>query len=68
MKNKMASKEQYWTEEETSELVKMRKKEIPYKEIAKKLNRSVSSLQTQMHNIKMRVDRVSHSIYTEGKK
>jgi len=59
----MSSKEQYWTEEETYKLVRMRKMGISYKEISKKMDRSISSLQTQMHNIKLKVDRISQEIY-----
>ena len=62
----MASKEQYWTESKTEMLVKLYKQGIPYKEIAKRINRSVSALQTQIHNIKLKVDRISRKIYNES--
>ena len=51
-----------WTDEETEKLVRLRKKGVPYKEIAKILNKTVSACQTQRHNIKYGVDMLSRKI------
>jgi len=41
-----------WTFEEVNELVRLHRQKLPYKEIAQRLGRSVSSCQTEMHNIR----------------
>ena len=41
-----------WKLEETHKLIKLRRHKVPYKEIAEKLNRSISACETRMHDIR----------------
>ena len=55
-------KKNYWNEEDTDLLVLLKNKGKSYYEISLLLNRSISACQTQVHNIKMCVDRTSFKL------
>lgn len=55
----------YWSDEEIETLCRMINKGKSYKEVAKKLGRTVSACQTQYHNCQYRVDKLSVKIKEE---
>lgn len=54
------TKKRYWTKEETKKLLDMRKEGHSYFIISMKIRRTISACQTQVHNCKMGVDRISN--------
>jgi transposase len=57
-----------WNEADIETLVKLKKEGKSYLEISKIFNRTISACQTQIHNIKYRVDTTAEKIRKEERR
>ena len=56
------NKNKYWSNDEIYDLMELRKCGYTYDELSEIFNRSISALQTMVHNIKLGVDKISMSL------